>query len=45
MTIADLGRQHQKSFGLLFQEFLRIIVFVWSLSYYFIPSILLKLVI
>jgi hypothetical protein len=30
MTLANLGRQHHRSFGLLFQGFLRIFVFVWS---------------
>jgi hypothetical protein len=30
MTVANLGRQHQKIFGLLFPKFLRIFVFVWN---------------
>ena len=30
MIIANLGSQHQRSLGFLFQKFLRIFVFVWS---------------
>ena len=47
MTVANLGRQHQRPLESYFKSFLRIFVFVWSynISYYFIPCILLKLVV
>ena len=45
MTIANLDRQHERSFGLLCQEFLKIIVFVWSYELYFLTSIFLKFIV
>ena len=45
MTAANLGRQHQRSFNSYFKSSWEYLYLFGFISYYFIPSILLKLVV
>ena len=45
MTIANSGRQHHISLDSYFKSFLECLYLFGVMSYYFIPSILLKLVV